>query len=43
MNGILNESTLLREYDFNKPDVHKLDSLIDNSIRYFHNNKFPYI
>ena len=41
MNGILNESTIVKEYDFKKPDVHKIDYLLDDIIkdcrnRYFH-------
>ena len=41
MNGILNENTVVKEYDFNKPDIHEIDFLLDDIIkdrrnRYFH-------
>ena len=41
MNGILNESTVVEEYDFNKPDCHEIDYLIDDNFKdcrkkYFH-------
>ena len=41
MNGILNESTAVKEYDFNKPDIHETDFLRDDIIedcrnKYFH-------
>ena len=30
MNGILNESTVVKEYDFNEPDIHEIDYLLDD-------------
>ena len=41
MNGIMNDNVIVKEYEFNNPHNHKIDSLIDNSIRdcqnkYFH-------
>ena len=41
MNGLLNECTVVKEYGFIKPLIHKIDSLIDDCIRdsrnrYFH-------
>ena len=33
MNGIMNESVIIKEYKFDKPLIHKIGSLIDNSIR----------
>ena len=40
MNGILNESAIVKEYDFIKPLIHKIDSIIDNCIRDCHNKYF---
>ena len=42
MNGIMNENqlTIVKEYEFDNPLVHKVDSLIDNSIRDCHNKYF---
>ena len=35
MNGIMdkNQLTVVKDYDFDKPLIHKLDSMIDNCIR----------
>ena len=30
MNGILNESTVVKEYDFNEPDNHEVEYLLDD-------------
>ena len=42
MNGIMNENqlTIVKQYEFNNPHLHKIDSLIDNSIRDCHNKYF---
>ena len=42
MNGIMNENqlTIVKQYDFNNPHLHKIDSLIDNSIRDCHDKYF---
>ena len=42
MNGILNKNqlTIVREYEFNKPLIQKIDYLIDDSIRDCHNKYF---
>ena len=32
MKGTMNENVFVKEYDFNKPLIQKIDSLIDNSI-----------
>ena len=41
----MNESTVVKDYDFNKPDIHEMDYLLDDIIKdcrnkYFH--KFEY-
>ena len=41
MNGILNESTFVMEYDFKEPDIHETDDLLDDinkdcRNKYFH-------
>ena len=36
----MNENVLLKEYEFNNTPIHKIDSLIDNSIRDCHNKYF---
>ena len=41
MNGILNDSTVVKEYGFIKPLIHKIDSIIDVCIRDCHNRHFP--
>ena len=40
MNGILNENVIVKKYEFDNPLIQKIDSLIDNSIRDFHNKYF---
>ena len=46
MDGITKENVIVKEYEFDKPLIHKIDSIIDNCIRdchykYFHT--FDYI
>ena len=41
MNGVLNENVIVKEYEFDKPPIEKIDSLIDNSIRDCHIKYFP--
>ena len=41
MNGILNESTVVKEKDFNEPDIHEINNLLAGIIndcrnKYFH-------
>ena len=36
MNGIMNENFIVEEYNFKKPLIQKIDSLIDNSIKDCH-------
>ena len=33
MNGILNGSTVVKEYNFNEPDDHEIDYLLDDIIK----------
>ena len=42
MNGIMNKNqlTIVKEYEFDKPLIQKIDSLIDNSIRDCHHKYF---
>ena len=40
MNGIMNESVIVKEYEFSNPLIQKIDSLIDNSITHCHNKNF---
>ena len=42
MDGILNKNqlTIVKEYEFDNPLIHKVDSIIDNSIRDCHNKYF---
>ena len=40
MNGVLNENVIVKNYEFDKPPIQKIDSLIDNSIRDCHNKYF---
>ena len=40
MNGVLNENVIVKECDFNKPLIRKIDSLIDDSIRDCYNKYF---
>ena len=39
MDGIMNKNNLavLKEYEYHKPLIHKIDSIIDNCIRDCHN------
>ena len=39
MNGMMNENqlTLVKEYEFDKPLIHKIDSINDNCYRDCHN------
>ena len=43
MNGIKNENIIVEEYEFNKPLIQKIDSLIDNSRRDCHRKIFSCI
>ena len=48
MNGILNESNIVKEYDFNKPEIDEvdygLDKVIKNCMRkFFHTFKYRYV
>ena len=36
MNGITKENVIVKEYEFDKPLIHKIDSIIDNCIRDCH-------
>ena len=43
-----NQLTLVKEYEFNKPLIHKIDSVFDNCIRdchnkYFHTFEYKYV
>ena len=40
MNGIMNKNVIVKEYEFDKPLIQKIDSLIDNSMRNCHNKYF---
>ena len=40
MNGILNESTAVKQFDFNKPDIHENDYLRDDIIEDWRNKCF---
>ena len=42
MDGIMNKNqlTIVEEYEFDNPLIHKIDSIIDNSIRDCHNKFF---
>ena len=42
MDGMMNKNqlTMVKEYEFDKPTIQKIDSLIDNSIRDCHNTFF---
>ena len=40
MNGIMNKNVNVKEYEFEKPLIQKIDSLIDNSIRDCHKKYF---
>ena len=50
MNGMMNENqlTIVKEYEINKPLIHKIDSINDHCFRdcqnkYFHTFKYTYI
>ena len=40
MNGILNERTVVKEYDFNEPDSHEIFYLFDDLIKVCRNKYF---
>ena len=40
MNGIMNENVIVKEFEFIKPLIHKIDSIIDKCIRDCHNKYF---
>ena len=40
MNGIRNENVIVKEYEFDKPLINKIDSIIDNCYTNCHNNYF---
>ena len=40
MNGITKENVIVKEYEFDKPLIHKIDSIIDNCIRDCHHKYF---
>ena len=40
MNGILNESTVVKEYDLNEPDIHEKDFSLDDIIKDCRNKNF---
>ena len=40
MNGMTKENVIVKEYEFDKPLIHKIDSIIDNCIRDCHNKYF---
>ena len=40
MNGITKENVIVKEYEFDKPLIQKIDSIIDNCIRDCHNKYF---
>ena len=40
MNGIRKENVIVKEYEFDKPLIQNIDSLIDNSTRHCHNKYF---
>ena len=40
MNGIMNENVIVKEFEFIKPLIHKIDSIIDNCCRVCHNKYF---
>ena len=40
MNGILNEKVKVKEYEFDKPLIQKIDSIFDNCIRDCYNKYF---
>ena len=42
MNGIINENklTVVKEYEFDKTDIHEIEYLLDNDIKHFRKNYF---
>ena len=40
MNGIFNVNVIVKEYKFDKPLIHKIDSIIDNCFRDCYNKYF---
>ena len=40
MNGVLNESTVVKKFDFNKPDLHEIDYLLDEFFKDCRNKLF---
>ena len=44
MNGIMNENqlTIAKEYDFNKPDIHEIEYLLDDIMKDSRNKYFTY-
>ena len=40
MNGTIDENVIVKEYEFNKPPIQKIDSLTDNPIGDFHDKYF---
>ena len=40
MNGITKENVIVKEYEYDKPLIQKIDSIIDNCIRDCHNKYF---
>ena len=40
MNGILNESTYVKKFDFNEPDIHERDYLLDDVFKDWRNKYF---
>ena len=45
MNGIMNENqlTFVKEYEFDKPLIHMIDSIIDNCIRDCHRKNLVHL
>ena len=40
MNGIINENVIVKEYEFDKPPIQKIDSLVDKFLRDCHDKYF---
>ena len=40
MNGEMNENVFVKEYEFDKPLIQKIDSILDDCIRDCHNKCF---
>ena len=43
MNGILNQSTVVKEYEFINPDIDEVDSLIDEVIKDCRKKNFSFV